>query len=543
MERPDRAHLRRQPVSDDHDPGFEIDPQDALHIVWQCNIQSSRGEVCYSYRPSGGSWQAVQILQTQTYNPLILRLKAGATGALHLVWGPGNTGGSGPLVYMQRDSQGAWSSPLELVERMFSEDPVTLALDSGGRPTIAWYRFYHPEFYVSTTWLKADGTWAEIQEKVLTDDFNNSAEPTLMLDPQNRWHILFDRNRRYTVWPRNGEIEPRGRLVPENDFSSVGATAMDREGRIHMLYFDGTASYYTTIFDGQLEGIGQPLGNGLYSNSSQLALAADNTPHLLVLGELNGSWDAVYHHMTLAFAETDQQGALTQTLTIPPEMSQPGLSFVYSLNGGDLGGASGIVARVTGPQGTQVVYQSRLNTDTWQHGWADLSAWAGQTITLSIGIDQKQGEGFKFGVIDEISLGSGYGDGYMHPLEGRKVPLGSRFHLAIPYGNQGGFDIQGVELQVSIPEEFELLGQDLTCDYTAGTLTCDIGALAAGEARTLGLELRTTGAAVLYQPAVISYTLVTSSAELELENNQQAASLIPVNELYLPSIGNWWVGV
>ncbi len=523
-------------------PAFEIDAQDGLHIVWQGNFQP-RGDVCYAYQPAGGEWQAVQVLQTQaSFNPLTIHLKAGATGALHLVWEEGEAGGNGPLVYMQRDPSGVWSTPLVLVEQLFNPDPLTLELDSAGRPAIAWYRVYNPNFYVSTTWLKADGTWAEIQEKVLTNDFNNAAEPTLMLDPQNRWHILFDRNRRYAIWPRNGEIEPRGWVVPENDFSSVGATAMDRDGRIHMVYFDGTASYYTTVFGGQIEGIGQPLGDGLYSSSSQLALTTENTPHLLVLGELNESSEAVYHHMTLAFAEADQRGVLAQTLTLPPEMSQPGLSFVYGLNGGDIGGASGIVARVTGPQGTQVVYQSRLNTDTWQHGWADLSAWAGQTVTLSIGIDQKQGEGFKFGVIDEISLGSGYGDGFMQPISGRKVPLGSRFRLVIPFGNQGGFGIQDVQLRVSIPVEFELLGQDLPCTYTAGTLTCEIGPLAARETRSLVLELRTTEAAVLYQSAVISYSLSTSSAELEVENNQQTANLVPVNELYLPAVGNWWVG-
>jgi len=82
-----------------------------------------------------------------------------------------------------------------------------------------------------------------------------------------------------------------------------------------------------------------------------------------------------------------------QRFVIPPE--QPALRFVLGLDPGvRSAGSDGAIFRlwVTPPGGSiQLVYEGALDTRTarqgWLGGWADLSPWAGQEVTLRLGTD------------------------------------------------------------------------------------------------------------------------------------------------------------
>lgn len=92
--------------------------------------------------------------------------------------------------------------------------------------------------------------------------------------------------------------------------------------------------------------------------------------------------------------------AVTQAITVGPDWVNPTLSFVYHIPATLTGGAFQV--QISQGSNTAPVLQTAQSTSTWQHIWADLTAYSGQTITITLAADHAAGDIW----VDELSLGS-----------------------------------------------------------------------------------------------------------------------------------------
>jgi hypothetical protein len=84
---------------------------------------------------------------------------------------------------------------------------------------------------------------------------------------------------------------------------------------------------------------------------------------------------------------------ISQSLALPVNLHQPTLSFLYQL---PAGGALSAQAE------TDTLFSSNTATAGWQHAWADLSAYAGQTITLTFSYTAATDDAY----LDDVTIGS-----------------------------------------------------------------------------------------------------------------------------------------
>ena len=524
---------------------LKIDPQGGLHVLWQCNFDEGVGvsDLCYAHRAPQGSWSAPQVIEAGIPYKSPVKMQITSSGVLHAAW----VGRSGELAVVRaawRSSGGAWSVPQDLGEINYWNYPLLVStMDKEDRPVLVWHRLHDYGSYLNMRWMQADGNWAPLQEQYLADSYTPDLDwVKLVFDRQSRLHIIHISNGQQTIWPRGGQLEQKPPLLP--NILYVNGLLVDDAGRFHLItQRQGIGLSYNVVAEGQvLETI--DLDDDSSFNAQQpIMIDQDNNAHIFEMTQVGyeGMMVSLYHHRGPAIAAEEESGALSQTVHIPEALTQAGLSFLYRLSGGEEQGVSSLSAWVDAGSGPQEALHILSRSKTWEHAWIDLSAYAGQTITLSLRMDQAAGEVRTYGYLDEVSLGSGYGDSWLRaePVD-RKVPTGEAFALEIAYGNQGGFALPGAVIEVNLPLGLELLEPPASCAGGPPVYSCTLGELAAGAQGALTLSLRATATAPFNQRLELGLRLATTGNELELLNNQLSVGIIPVNELYLPSIGNWW---
>ena len=70
---------------------------------------------------------------------------------------------------------------------------------------------------------------------------------------------------------------------------------------------------------------------------------------------------------------------VSQTLTIPADQHLPTLSFFFSTRTDYVGDTTPCELQV---EINKTPVYSTIGTNIWEHIWLDMSAWAGQTITI-----------------------------------------------------------------------------------------------------------------------------------------------------------------
>jgi hypothetical protein len=526
---------------------LKIDPQGGLHVLWQCNYDEGVGisDLCYAHRTPQGTWSAPVWVDSGISYGSPVKMLVTSGGVMHAAWAA-LSGDRSMVRTAWRTPGGEWSSLQDLGQIDYWNFPVlALALDANELPMLAWHVYGDIGSYLNMRWVQADGSWSPLQEQFLAESYaGNLYFLKIVFDGQARLHIINTSNGLHAIWPRGGQLEHKSSLLP--NILYVNAFQVGKDGRIYLISqrLDIWLSY-TVVEDGQILETIDLNDDAGFNAPHQMLLDQDNNAHffLQTYGAYEGMQVALYHHYGPAVAAEDASGVLTQTFHIPEAMAQAGLSFLYRLSGGQEQGSSALSAWVDAGSGAQEVLHIRSRSKTWEHAWVDLSAYAGQTITLSLSMDQAAGEVRTYGYLDEVSLGSGYGDAWLgvQPAD-RNVPPGEAFELEVAYGNQGGFALPGAVVEVNLPLGLELVAPLATCAGGPPAYSCSLGELAAGAQGSLTLSLRTTPVAPFNQRLDLGLRLGTTGSELELLNNQLTVGLIPANALYLPSIGNWWAG-
>jgi hypothetical protein len=98
---------------------------------------------------------------------------------------------------------------------------------------------------------------------------------------------------------------------------------------------------------------------------------------------------------------------LSQSLTVPPDLTNPTLSFLVRVDD-DEAGSSTVQIEL---EGTPVSYTHVVGAGDWSHVWIPVDAAAGQQVTLTFTLSDTPAVR-----LDEVSLGSALPGGYFPNL-------------------------------------------------------------------------------------------------------------------------------
>ncbi|MCB0129118.1 MAG: hypothetical protein KDE58_42925, partial [Caldilineaceae bacterium] len=200
--------------------------------------------------------------------------------------------------------------------------------------------------------------------------------------------------------PPGGSWSEPENVAATNSSVDVYFAAMDRADTIHLMMKFGAQglSYFTKPRNDDWTRR-QPLAN-IDADPPWSDVGIWQFTAGVEVGVIGGSFDD-FHLRLLPTAISTTVSSVAKSVTIPAGIEQPTLSFMAALYGGndsvratalpqaDLGTApfSFFAATVTAGITTTTVYSSATPTD-WHLAWADLSAWRGETVTVTFAVQQ-----------------------------------------------------------------------------------------------------------------------------------------------------------
>ncbi len=182
---------------------------------------------------------------------------------------------------------------------------------------------------------------------------------------------------------------------------------------------------------------------------------------------------------------------------------------------------------------------STQHTTNWKHGWADLSPWAGQTITLAMTAQTESGGTYTRAYLDEVSVGSSYPDLWAnlnaHP---RAVPPGNQVVYRVNFGNRGGVPASGVGITTTFPDGIFIVGTSpLTAKIEASSIRWNIGELPArSDSQAIVITATVAPTASAMSILISTININTISPELETANNSTSTTVCVGYQNYLPVI-------
>ncbi|MBN1920549.1 MAG: IPT/TIG domain-containing protein, partial [Anaerolineae bacterium] len=133
--------------------------------------------------------------------------------------------------------------------------------------------------------------------------------------------------------------------------------------------------------------------------------------------------------------------ALSQVITIPEDMHKPTLSFDYTLTGA-LQATEGLSATLVG-EGFAFSLPVSDETTDWQRIWADVSPWAGETVTLTLAASVRELQSNLQVSLDDISLGS-----WLTPLPTAVTPIKLTPYASVVITVTGSNFLEGAQVVI-----------------------------------------------------------------------------------------------
>jgi len=259
-------------------------------------------------------------------------------------------------------------------------------------------------------------------------------------------------------------------------------------------------------------------------------IGIDNQKQPIFVWTTSPSGESQYSYLE-RYTPQSGNSILSQTVNLPD--GQTFLSFMYANANNP---SSNVPLRVTinaNGETSEILTVVPEIDFKWKHATIDLSAWAGQTVTLSFETNQIAGELRTAYYIDEVSIGTGYTDIWARSASVNAMP-GDQVTMQIHYGNRSMVDAGSSTLTLTLPAGLTLLDANPPADEPGGsTWTMDSIPAYANGVITLNLEV---SAEVPMFDALIGDVSITTSDELETANNYGQLLIRVGNYLFLPAI-------
>ncbi len=473
-----------------YDPSIAIDNQNNVHIVWSGRDDNTSNTFTLWYaHKTGDTWaSAVPIMGKEVFG-FSPRLAVDQLGALHVLY-EGLVNYEWAIFYISRTRQGTWTAPLQL--SAISSMQPDLAIDVNGTVHGVWHSYAGGLASLEYARKQPDTSWS--QPITIATGSNIAAPSIVAID--HSLHLVYQQDN-FTWSIQYIQKSPQGSWTTPITFSS-----------------DPNAVNPDLV----------ELPGGALSSAWSWATSGPN-----------GHGEIQYRGPTPATTTGDAM--LAQALTVPVTFTTPVLSFAYQLGSASSLVGSGLTVTVDTPVSSNAVLTSATGTRDWAYRSVDLSAWAGQSITLTFGVHQVAGTPRTWALLDEISLGSTFPDVWVKSpdIEGHREETVT---YLITYGNQGGATAQDVAITLTLPSELSLITADPMPASQTSLLTWDVGDLPARSGPfTITLTAQISRSVMIPGTVIYPVEIRTLSQELETANNIiQIATVLPPFKLYLPII-------
>jgi len=537
------------------------DSRGGLHMTYLDAAYVNR----YRYRPAGGSWSSPVGLPS---GGAVLALGIDAQDTLHLAQEVVGVG----VCYRQKPWQGAWSAcewpnmpvdTLRLVtgrnglvclfnSQAFSSAQV-LCRTSGGWQDI---RLSDDPLFVADAAVDANGTihvayvvyGAETNQWFVRPLLDSTGQPAFALpDDASIYQILFDQAGTLHVWSSsgygyrrsNGQWSGYGPFLFDLTSGTLTWAAVDSQDTIHVLYHvsGGDNSYHyahSTPGGGWSAAftVSPPI-----QFDAKAVIASDDSLYLFAHAwRLNegGIYNSIYL-IEFGPAPAGPSGAatLSQRVAIPATMSHPTLSFMKRVLGNNGGGAT-VAARIEEGHNTQ---SFAITGDArWSLGWLDLSAWAGKTVVVTFAVEQPADAPPAQLYLDAITLGSASPQLWAQLRSPVQAQPGATAAGVLAFGNRGAAEAAGATLTLTLPDGLSLAAATPPAEVTGNTARWSLGALAAGEERSIALTLAAASGAPWGQQRTLRAELTAATPEVELADNRSEQAIFFGWQSFMPGL-------
>lgn len=448
-----------------------------LHLLWS----KAGNDVAYSYRAVSGSWSAREIIATGDYH-WYQYFTVTSSGTVHVVW----TRYGVHLYHRMRDVNGQWSPLKSLVtSSKIWDKEVSIGTTDSDEVYVIWIGQFQPG--------------CETLHYAMIDASNNWVEQAQI--PLSEHNICAER----TWWGQGSSSSTPFVIVASDTRICTFAIGTNNLREPHCLDYAG--NLYTT--DAQANGM-DTLNLLWYTNSG------------IFFSEI-------------APAQAAGSTSLQQQITIPAGTSHPTLSFLYRLETAEQGGSILKINTISDTAST-TVYSTTQSTNGWTHQWLDLGDLAGQTITLTLELQQEIGTIPTQAFIDEVTVGNAYPDTWVAVTGGANYLPGEYAILTIPYGNRGGVDAGTGMITLTLPAEMQFVYATPAPSATTPTYSWNIAALPAGISGSISVVAQISSNTTLLDQISLTATFDSTTTEIAQQNNTAVYTFQIGKPTFLPFV-------
>ncbi len=500
--------------------GLALGPDGTVHVVW------SDGKVHYSWRTPGGVWASEQIV-SDAYGGVQGRVAVAGNGRVHVSWV--RQTGEEFLLARQSAPGGSWSAP-QVLSTQDSIQAGDMGRDAAGRVFLVWNESGRSSDYSLKTAIHNGSTWRV--ETAVAGGADLPILRAIAADPSGGLHMVYERGG-LVLYRQRGD---GGWGAPQS--LPVGGTL----AMVYMHLTFGPAGLPQLVRDGGagVQFIRQQVGGAWEAPLLlSLGMAASGEPRMVVdsagqthvafLGRLPGQNAEIRHpyYVGPALAAAAGEATLSQTVAIPAGMSHPALSFAYR--------GVGLEATVQ-PQALAPAAAEALppNLAAMRRYRIDLSAYAGQTVTVKFRLPQAAGAPVAWAWLDDVALGAARADLWATGDSTPGLPGETTTHT-LRVGNRGAAPADGATLTYTLPPELSFVSAD-PAPASLSPLRWDLGALPAGGAPVVIRVTAAVKASAAPLQTVTSTAEAAAPGELELLNNEIGVKTMLARTVNLPAV-------
>lgn len=531
-------------------PQLAVDGTGTVHVVWQHNpLSGDNPEIYHVRRDGSGAWSSPQNISNNVGSSTYPQMRVDGAGVVHTIWNdntPDYPYSTYNIFYARRDSGGTWSNPQNVSNSSLGISSPAFAVEANGIVHLTWTEYRYPDHEVRYSRRASGGAWSA-PVPVARTPFSASGDlpqPHIETDATGAAHLL---------WHSPGS--PGGVEAYYQQRSASGAwssplnlsntgyagnpqLAVSANGVVHVAWYDDSSNHALVYTRRGLNGawsMSRDVINTWGVDGSQQILAEPATGgiHIVWSGIVVADNPGLHYSGPAPVGQADDS-AIAQVFALPISLSTPTLSFLYQF--GNFSGASDFKVVVNDGVASTTLFSTTAPAETWMHRSLDLSAWAGQTITLTFNAHEVAGQLPAWVYLDEVTLGSAYPDVWAAANGSAAGLPGSTVTYRLIYGNQGGAAANGTLLTYTLPAELTFVDASLPPLMTS-PLSWEVGDLGAKSGSyTIVVTATVAPTATLFSTLISNISIGTASPELEAANNVNQFRTFIGALLYLPII-------
>jgi uncharacterized repeat protein (TIGR01451 family) len=487
--------------------GIEIDDTSTIRT-----IISTADHLYYAEHMDGGAWDIETVPNVIHKNNAVMAI--GRLGETYLAW----TSYNEEVYFIMRQPDSNWSDPV-VFSRPGYAGSIDMVVDSKDRLFIVWSAFLPEGLYYITR--ETDGSWTN---PVDISGGLGGFGIRLLIDQADRVYGLWSENYSsdeivFSYIDLNGNWSKIENISHTDTPSAYVEAAISTNGDIFAVWWDydnGYIIYYASRHAGVWS---IPIRLNTPSSGSSFAKVIVDP-----MGGGHISWGAgnPYWLYYVGAAQNFQNGNswLSQSLTIPPTMTNPTLSFMAFLSGISEHSGNEFQVLVSDALTTTTLFTSTTPTG-WEHFWIDMNPWSGQPIILTFMVTENSGFPSASVLLDEVTLGAAQTDVWVDLTSDLAfAPPGEQFTFQLLYGNRSAIPASTSVITLSLPVGLNFISASLPPTVIGTQLVWHVDDLPSGSTfDPISIIVQADVSIPPVQDVITSVSITTLSPEIETMNN------------------------